>query len=174
MSYSLEPAYTVYPELLRQLTRASTVPDNQWFFLEGSFSNLTAMIESHDTWLYENFVVIDNKKIVAYFEAEWARPLSTIYNFRLILLDKQKTITATKAFFVYMNYLFVSRGCDVFNWNVAVENTHAYSLYEKFIKNGCGHKVGKKTRSMKSYCGNISDSVLYEITKEEYFNWKKR
>ena len=99
MSFSIEPAYTVSSELMRQLTRASTNIVNQWFFLEGTFSTLAKIIQSSDTWYYENFVVIADKHIIAYFEGEWARPLNIIHNFRMILLDKSFQISATKAFF---------------------------------------------------------------------------
>lgn len=44
MSFSIEPAYTVSSELMRQLTRASTNIVNQWFFLEGTFSTLAKII----------------------------------------------------------------------------------------------------------------------------------
>ena len=172
MSFSIEPAYSVAPELMRQLTKASTLSENQWFFLEGSFSTLATIVQSSDTWTYENFVVIENKHIIAYFEGEWARPLNVIHNFRCILLNHHYQFSATKAFFTYLDYLFSVRGCDVFNWSVASENTNAYLLYEKFISKKYGHKVGEKTRNMKSYCGNISNSILYEITREEYFSKK--
>ena len=72
-----------------------------------------------------------------------------------------------------MDYLFDSRGCDVFNWTVATENKHAYRLYEFFIAKNCGHKVGQRTRNIISYSGKVSDSVLYEITKEEFYLWKE-
>ena len=78
MSFSIEPAYTVSSELMRQLTRASTNIVNQWFFLEGTFSTLAKIIQTSDTWYYENFVVIADKHIIAYFEGEWARPLNII------------------------------------------------------------------------------------------------
>lgn len=38
MSYSIEPAYTMVMELSRQLVRASTSTENQWFFPEKGFS----------------------------------------------------------------------------------------------------------------------------------------
>lgn len=170
--FSLEPANAVAKELLRVLTKESVKEENQWFFLEGSFSRFNTVISGFDSWQYEPFVVIEDKKIVAYFEAEWARPLNIIVNFRFLLIEKNKTISATKAFFIYLDYLFSSRGCDVFNWTVAIENQHAYKLYDRFILNNCGHKVGGRTRNLISYSGKISDSVLYEITKEEYFYWK--
>ncbi|OJF76799.1 MAG: hypothetical protein BKP49_04320 [Treponema sp. CETP13] len=171
MSYSIEPAFTVTKELSRQLIKVSTQAKNQWFFPEGGFSS-NSLDHIGDMWVHENFVVISDTEIIAYFEGQWARPLNILLNFRLILLDEKKSFFACKAFFQYLEYLFVSRGCDVFNWSVATENRHAYLLYEKFVKKNCGHIVGRRTRSLQSYCGKISDSVLYEISKEEYFDWK--
>lgn len=37
-----------------------------------------------------------------------------------------------------------------------------------------GHIVGHRTRGQMSYSGDISNVTLYEITKEDFFNWKKR
>lgn len=40
-----------------------------------------------------------------------------------------------------------------------------------------GHKIGKRHFGQKSYSGIVSDIYLYEITKDEYFEWtntKKR
>ena len=150
MSYSIEPAFTVSRELSRQLVKASTKSENQWFFPEGGFSSRNTLDQTCDMWLHENFVVINDSEIIAYFEGEWARPLNNIYNFRLILFNQKKAVSACNAFFQYLNYLFVSRGCDVFNWSVAIKNEHAYTLYEKFIKRNCGHKVGVRTRSIRS------------------------
>ncbi|MDR2941991.1 MAG: hypothetical protein LBV17_05330 [Treponema sp.] len=46
--------------------------------------------------------------------------------------------------------------------------------YDRFINNYCGHRVGIRHHAQKSYTGKTSDSCLYEITREEYFNWKQR
>jgi hypothetical protein len=81
---------------------------------------------------------------------------------------------ATKAFFTYLGYLFENRGCQVFNWTVALQNEYALKQYERFVKNHCGHKVGTRHHAQKGYTGKISDINLYELTREEYFNWKGR
>jgi hypothetical protein len=74
----------------------------------------------------------------------------------------------------YLDYLFVNRGCQVFNWTAAFQNEHAIKQYERFIKDYCGHKVGIRHYAQKSYTGKVSDINLYEITRREYFNWKGR
>lgn len=100
--------------------------------------------------------------------------MNIISSFRFILFEKTKSVTATKAFFQYLDYLFVSRGLLAFNWIVAEKNIHAYNLYEKFIKRYCGHRIGKKHYGQMAYDGEISDTFLYEIEKEEYFSWKNK
>jgi hypothetical protein len=62
----------------------------------------------------------------------------------------------------------------VFNWTVALQNEYAMKQYERFIKNYCGHAVGFRHYAQKSYTGKISDAKLYEITQEEYLQWKGR
>lgn len=174
MSYSIEPAFIVERELSRLLIKASTNPENQWFFVDGAFTESVALEQTANTWLHENFVVVSEQEIVAYFEATWNRPLDIISGFRFILLNRTKARLATKAFFQYLDYLFVARGCKAFNWIVAEKNTHAHQLYEKFIKKYCGHKVGKRTCGQKGYTGEVSDVFLYEMTREEYFAWKEK
>jgi hypothetical protein len=44
--------------------------------------------------------------------------------------------------------------------------------YERFVKNHCGHKVGIRHYAQKSYTGKTSDINLYELTRDEYFEWK--
>jgi hypothetical protein len=61
-----------------------------------------------------------------------------------------------------------------FNWVVAVQNEYALRQYERFVKYYCGHKVGIRTHAQKSYTGKISDINLYEITRQEYLEWKAR
>ena len=100
--------------------------------------------------------------------------LDIISGFRFILFDKEKSRTGVKAFFEYLDYLFIKRGCNAFNWIVAEKNIHAYNLYEKFIKKYMGHKIGKRHFGQKSYAGIVSDVYLYEITKDEYFEWKNK
>jgi hypothetical protein len=54
-----------------------------------------------------------------------------------------------------------------------MQNEHAHKQYDRFVQGYCGHKVGVRHHALKSYAGKISDSILYELTREEYFNWKK-
>ena len=171
--YSLEPAFVCAKELIRQIIKASVELENEWFFFDGAFtSKITIEENEFNSWLHENFVVIYNGQIIAYFEASWDRPMDIISGFRFILFQKSSQLIIVKAMFDYLDYLFVNRGCQAFNWSVAKLNIHAYKIYEKFIKNYCGHVVGERHHAQKSYSGKISDIVLYEITKEEYFIWK--
>ena len=174
MSYKLEPAFAVAPGLSRKLVLAGKDLENQWFFTDGAFTELGIIDHQPNTWLNENFVVLDHEGIIAYFCATWSRPLDIISGFRFILFEKEKARIGVKAFFEYLEYLFVKRGCKAFNWIVAEKNLHAYNLYEKFIKKYMGHKIGKRHFGQKSYAGIISDVYLYEITKDEYFGWKSK
>jgi hypothetical protein len=79
-----------------------------------------------------------------------------------------------QALFAYFDFLFGNRGCHVFNWTVALQNEYALEQYERFVKDHCGHKVGTRYHAQKSYTGKISDINLYEMTSEEYFDWKGR
>ena len=168
MSYKLEPAFAVATGLSRKLVLAGMREENQWFFSDGAFTE-NGIIEYHpNTWSNENFVVLDDEGIIACFCATWSRPLDIITGFRLILFEKEKANIMAKAFFEYLDYLFTKRG-----WIVAEKNVHAYKLYEKFVKKYMGHKIGKRHFGQKSYCGVVSDVYLYEITKDEYFEWKK-
>ena len=143
MNFSIDPAYFFANETLRLLTKESVKRENQWFFLEGSFNKFKTVLFNCDTWLNETFIVVKEKKIIAYFEAEWMRPLNVIHNFRVIFFDKKNSFAATKALFIFLEYLFFNRGCDVLNWSVATQNIHAFEIYEKFIKKECGHKAAK-------------------------------
>ena len=158
----------------RKLVLAGKDLENQWFFTDGAFTELGIIDHQPNTWLNENFVVLDDEGIIAYFCATWSRPLDIISGFRFILFEKEKARIGVKAFFEYLEYLFVKRGCKAFNWIVAEKNLHAYNLYEKFIKKYMGHKIGKRHFGQKSYAGIISDVYLYEITKDEYFGWKSK
>lgn len=174
MAYKLEPAFVVAPGLTRKLVIAGMNLENQWFFTNGCFNSESFLVEQQpNTWLTENFVILDEECIVAYFYAIWNKPLNVITSFRLILFEKKKAFIMGKAFFEYLDYLFVNRGCKVFNWSVAEKNIYAFRLYEKFINKYMGHKIGKKTRGQMSYTGEISDVYLYEITDREYFIWKE-
>lgn len=174
MSYKLEPAFVVATGLSRKLVLAGMDLENQWFFSDGSFTESGIIEHQPNTWLNENFVVLDDEGIIAYFCGTWNRPLDIITGFRLILFEKKKSRIMVQAFFEYINYLFVNRGCNAFNWCVAERNKHAYNIYEKFITKYMGHRIGKRHYGQKSYAGVVSDVYLYEITKDEYFEWKNK
>ncbi len=174
MAYSIEPAYLVQNELTRLIIKAGTDPVNKWFFTDGAFTPDSQLERTPNTWMHENFVVIENKQVLAYFEAFWNKPLNIITSFRMIFFEKDKANTIVKALFQYFEYLFISRGCKAFNWIVAEKNYHAHRIYEKFIKNYFGHKVGMRHNGQMAYNGEISDVYLYEITQEEYMEWKNK
>lgn len=173
MVYTIEPAYLVQNELIRLIMRAGKDPINKWFFADGCFSADSDIERSPNTWRHENFVVIANNEILAYFEAAWSKPLNIIPNFRLIFFNKQKTFVIAKAIFDYFDYLFVARGCRAVNWFVAEKNGHAHRIYERFVNKYFGHYVGKRHAGQMAYDGEISDIFLYEATREEYLNWKE-
>ena len=111
MSYRLEPAFAVAQGLSRKLVLAGMESENQWFFTDGSYCE-NGIVEYHpNTWNKEDFVVIDDEKIIAFFSATWNRPLDIIVGFRFILLEKEKSVVMAKAFFEYIDYLFTKRGC---------------------------------------------------------------
>lgn len=172
MSYSLEPSYLFYGELSRLLLKAGTDVKNKWFFTDGAFIPETQLQRTPNTWLHDNYVVICKKQIVAYFEATWSKPLSIITSFRFISFDYNSNRAIGNALFDFFEYLFNSRGCNALNWLVAEKNQHAYKIYEKFISNYFGHKVGFRHHGQMAYDGEVSDVLLYEITKEEFRNWK--
>ena len=175
IEYSLEPAYLFSDVLTRLIVKAGTEPVNEWFFFDGAFTSGDSLeIGSFNSWQNENFVVIAGGQIIGYLEGKWKRPLDIIDHFRLLLFDKSKSIELWKALYDYFDYLFECRGCQAFNWSVALQNGHAYKVYESFIKRCCGHRIGIKHHAQKSYTGKISDVVLYEMTREEFFSWKKK
>ena len=88
MSYSIEPAYLVQNELTRLIMKAGTEPVNKWFFTDGAFSPDSQLERAPNTWMHENFVVIEDKEILAYFEAFWSKPLNIITSFRFIVFNK--------------------------------------------------------------------------------------
>lgn len=112
------------------------------------------------------------KKIIAYFEGSWNKQLNTINGCRLIMFDKTKGNIVAKAIFQYLDYLFIARGCNSYSWIVAEKNEHAKKIYDKFIKKYFGHIIGYRHYGQKAYDGEISNVFLYEITKEEFFEWK--
>lgn len=119
-------------------------------------------------------VVNEKQEIIAYFEGQWLRPMDIITGFRAIHFGKKYSGMAVRSFFAYLDYLFVNRGCMVFNWTVAHLNKYAMKQYDRFVRDYCGHFVGVRHYAQKSYTGKISDINLYEITGEEYFDWKDR
>lgn len=174
MNYTIEPAYLYQNELTRLLMNASFSPENRWFFADGCFSADAEIERSPNTWLHENFVVIHRDEIIAYFDANWSKPLTIISNFRMIIFNRRKGFVVAKAIFDYFDYVFVSRGCKAFNWFVAEKNTHAKRVYEKFTSHYFGKVVGKRHHGQMAYNGEISDIILYEVTADDYFMWKQR
>lgn len=174
MSCRLEPAFTVAVGLSRKLVLAGMDDKNQWFFSDGGYSENLMLEHQPNTNIFENFVVLDDSGIVAYFNAMWNKSLNIIVSFRLILFEANKCVSAMKCFFEYLDYLFINRGCKSFNWIVAEKNEYALALYQKFIKKQLGHLVGKRHYGQKSYTGEISDIYLFEITDKEFFYWKNR
>lgn len=158
-----------------RIVEASFDVANEWFFYDGAFNGAGLEQNASNTWLHENFVAVNEKReIFAYFEGQWSRPMDIVTGFRAINFNKSKSRMFVRALFSYFDYLFVNRGCRALNWMVAVQNEHALEQYERFVRGYCGHKVGVRHYAQKSYMGKISDINLYELTREEYFEWKKR
>jgi hypothetical protein len=176
MTFTLEPAAAFAQPLNHLIMKATLDPANEWFFSDGAHSGTNVLEQNMgNTWLHEYFVAVSGgKEIFAYFEGQWQRPMDIINGFRTIHFDVSYSRMAVKAFFTYLDYLFVNRGCQAFNWTVAVQNGHALKQYERFVRDHCGHKVGIRHHAQKSYTGRISDINLYEMTREEYFDWKQR
>ncbi len=171
--YKIEPAYLYHNELVQIIMKAGNDPINKWFFTDGSFSPDSQLEYVPNTWQHENFVVIENNCILAYFESFWSKPLDIITSLRVIFFDKNNPAVMC-ALFDYFDYLFVIRGCKALNWFVAEKNFHAHRVYEKAIKRYFGHKVGIRHHGQMAYNGEISDVILYEVTQEEYFEWKSK
>jgi hypothetical protein len=128
-----------------------------------------------NTWLHEYFVAVSGgKEIFAYFEGQWQRPMDIINGFRTINFNPDIAGMFIRALFAYFDYLFVNRGCQAFNWTVAVQNAYALKQYDRFVRGHCGHRVGIRHYAQKSSTGRISDIILYEMTREEYFGWKQK
>ena len=111
MAYSIEPAYLVQNELTRLIIKAGTDPVNKWFFTDGAFTPDSQLERTPNTWMHENFVVIENKQVLAYFEAFWNKPLNIITSFRMIFFEKDKANTIVKALFQY-----AEAAANKFNW----------------------------------------------------------
>jgi hypothetical protein len=176
MTFTLEPAAAFAQPLNLLIMRATFNPANEWFFYDGAHNGANALEQNMtNTWLHECFVAIsERKEIFAYFESQWQRPIDIIIGLRTINFNPSCAGMFTRALFAYFDYLFVNRGCQVLNWTVAIQNEHALKQYERFIRDHCGHKVGSRHHAQKSYTGKISDINLYELTCDEYFDWKRR
>ncbi|MDR3335517.1 MAG: hypothetical protein LBT13_11655 [Treponema sp.] len=174
MTFTLEPAAPFAQQLNLLIMKATFDVANEWFFVDGAFNSTSLEQSSCNTWLYEKFVAVSNGKIFAYFDGTWSRPLDIIVGFRTINFNKEQSRMFVRALFMYFDYLFVNRGCQAFNWMVALQNKYALMQYERFIKDYCGHKIGTRIHAQKSYTGIISDINLYELTRKEYFDWKDR
>jgi hypothetical protein len=122
MTFTLEPAVPFAQQLNLLIMKATFDPANEWFFYDGAHSGVNVLEQSmSNTWLHENFVAIsENKEIIAYFEGMWQRPMDIINGFRTIHFGEKHSRMATKAFFAYLGYLFENRGCQAFNWTVAL------------------------------------------------------
>ena len=176
MNFTLEPAAAYAPQLNYLIMRATLDIANEWFFYDGAHNGANTLeLNMSNTWLYENVVAIsDDNELFAYLEGQWLRPMDIISGFRMIHFDSRHPLLMAKAFFGYLDYLFVNRGCRVFYWMVALQNESALVQYERFVRDYCGHKVGIRHHAQKSYTGKISDINLYELTADEYFEWKER
>jgi len=174
MEVELIHAAYVATELSKKITTAAFEVENEWFFFDGAYNFSTNIETSVNTWSHENFVAVYNGEIIAYFEGIWQRPLDIITGFRTINFNKKYSRLFVVAILKYFDYVFIVRGCKVFNWTVALQNEHAKRQYDRFIKNFFGHHVGIRHHAQKSYTGKISDSCLYEVTQEEYLDWKQQ
>jgi hypothetical protein len=174
MSITLVPAAYAAQELSKKITVAAQDMENEWFFFDGAFNFTVNLETSVNTWLHENYIAVYNNEIIAYFEGVWSRPLDIISGFRTINFNPKYSRIFIRALFMYFDILFVNRGCKVLNWTVALQNEYAMKQYDRFVDTFCGHRVGIRHYAQKSYTGKISDSCLYEITQEEYDDWKQR
>lgn len=100
--------------------------------------------------------------------------MDIIANFRTILFNTKYSLVFVRAIFDYFDYIFANRGCMAINWGVAIQNEYALKQYDRFINRFFGHIVGIRHHAVKSYTGKRSDLKMYEITREEYFEWKER
>ncbi len=171
MAYSIEPSYVLADGICKELANASTKINNKWYF-SGTGFNASNIDRNGDFSVTENFAIVSDKKIIAYIESRWLRSIKVLVDFKIILFDDTKKISFVDAVLSYFEYVFISRGCDVITFDVAEKNSSLVKLCSKLSSKYFGHKCGVKTRNLKSLNGEISDAILYEITKEEYFNWK--
>jgi len=174
MGIELIPAAFVAQELTQKIILATHDLENEWFFYDGAFNSSVNIESSINTWANENHVAVYNKEIMFYFEGQWTRPLDIISAFRTINFSKRHSQLFIRALLKYLEYLFIHRGCKAFNWTVAIQNESAKRQYDKIVTEYCGRVVGIRHYSQKSYTGKISDSCLYEVTKEDFFELKNR
>jgi hypothetical protein len=174
MSVELIPAAYAAQELSKMITTAALDPENEWFFFDGAYNFSTNIETTVNTWIHENYIAVYNKEIIAYFEGIWSRPLDVITGFRTINFSKKYKRLFVATIFKYFEHVFINRGCEALNWTVAIQNEAAMKQYDRFVKDYCGHKVGIRHHAQKSYTGKVSDSCLYEITKDEFYEWKQR
>ena len=161
-------------ELTKKIMLVALNVENKWSFYDEAF-NLSADIQiTVNTWSYGNFVVVCDNDITAYFEGHWNRPLDIINGFRIINFNCLYSRAFIASFVIYLDYLFTTRSCKAINWTVALRNESAVKQCERFARDYCGRYIGIRHHSQKSYSGKISDSALYEITQEEFFDWKQR
>lgn len=172
--YSIEPAYLFYNELQSKLLAASKEKENQWFFTGGAFDAVYTLDTSLNTGKFEKFVVISDNQIKAYFTGIWNRSLLVFDGFSIINFSKTSAFIFAESLIDIFYYLFVIRGCKVISWLVAEKNVYALSLYRKFIANYFGREIGRKTRGQKGYSGEISDVIYFEITDEQFNNFRSK
>lgn len=63
--------------------KSGTKKENKWFFNNGSFLPEEQIERIPNTWNNDNYVVVCDTKIVAYFEATWNKVLNVVVCFRL-------------------------------------------------------------------------------------------
>jgi len=174
MGVELMPAAYAAQDLYKKITAATFDVKNEWFFFDGAFNCSTNIQTSVNTWSHENFIAVYNNEIVAYFEGVWTRPLDIVSGFRTINFGGKYSRPFVQAVFRYVEHLFVNRSCKAFSWAVALLNERATKQCERFVRDYCGHRIGVRHHAQKSYSGKISDCCLYEITQEEFLEWKLR
>jgi hypothetical protein len=123
MTFTLEPAAPFAQQLNLLIMKATFGVANEWFFYDGAHNGANVLEQGmSNTWLHENFVAINEKReIFAYFEGQWLRPMDIISGFRTIHFGKQYSRMWVKSIFTYFDYLFINRGCMVFNWTLSLE-----------------------------------------------------
>ena len=158
MSYKLEPAFAVAPGLARKLVLAGMDLDNQWFFSDGAFTENGIIEHQPNTWNNENFVVLDDEGIIAFFCATWNRPLDIISGFRLILFEKNTFIES-------LFFLASSRFSSMNFWrSFIIPKIGAYKIL--FIKNTNTIKASR-SRSYSELKAQSSSAVAVGLKLKE-------